>query len=780
MLNIYDRNQFIKLNEEMGDVANVSNEPKEIVKAWNLSLVGALTNGIVGSAVKGLTKIYKWGRNKWATNNLLSKLNKEYLKALIFFADEKNIDLTTGEIVTVQGEKQKIEVQNEEPSEEKEKKDEGKEYDIDKLLNTIVSTEDFETNKEINDWKKRYAENKDKVVILKSNIEQRKKQIDIVKNKERKDKLIKKLVDTQKELKEEEGDLEQLKSVIDKINKKYRELGGRPEGVEHKEIEKTKLEKSTEKIKKIAYESGFRPTDSFSDPDVFVDFDQFKNNLYKIPEQNKIAIGDQFIYYTKKTGARALVKVTNKSKDSDIVTISFPTVPGFGVNVKNILPSKMPSFDVIPEMEKFFKNFGSNYNNLNSDNKATMIDIYKKYEILKEIKKFLKERGVVSDKKIKKKAVLEKLVLKQKSGKLEGGDLKGNIKLKDILTKKDIEKLKDEKRFIELPVNEINYGKMSNLIKKTEEKGEQGEGKIDNKSIITKYVNKYNLEVIRLLADKYFTSESEKRNWAKKVNRVNAYWTDIIDIDKVNILQNTPFSSNENIKKSTNNEGAIGDNVYNMSVLNEILLGSQIVISKLTDGTNLIISFIYRGETITLPGRYYSSKFDNIGKKLIRITTLINIIEKDGKNTITTDSKKFENIFQKNNGRLNIGNETIPGESKINTYLLFSGKQYVPHNINNPRSAKINIINEIEYNKTGGGKIKDICFFDEKEKKNIRYSTKGTIPKIDVKLTFINELKGDVDDKVIELIKINAATRTINYNEVSNLTNRFIKKQKTI
>jgi len=65
MRNIYTRSKFKKLYEDSSsvkDVANVSNQPDEIIKAWNLSLVGATTNFFVGGILKGLKAIYKMGR----------------------------------------------------------------------------------------------------------------------------------------------------------------------------------------------------------------------------------------------------------------------------------------------------------------------------------------------------------------------------------------------------------------------------------------------------------------------------------------------------------------------------------------------------------------------------------------------------------------------------------------------------------------------------------------------------------------------------------------------
>ena len=99
MDNILSRTKFKKLNEDSTDVTNVADPSWKALKdAWNTSVVGALANTFIGGTINGIYKVFKWGQRGSVRVILMSKLNKEYLKGLVFYADRNGINLTTGSI----------------------------------------------------------------------------------------------------------------------------------------------------------------------------------------------------------------------------------------------------------------------------------------------------------------------------------------------------------------------------------------------------------------------------------------------------------------------------------------------------------------------------------------------------------------------------------------------------------------------------------------------------------------------------------------------------------
>ena len=80
------------------------------------------------------------------------------------------------------------------------------------------------------------------------------------------------------------------------------------------------------------------------------------------------------------------------------------------------------------------------------------------------------------------------------------------------------------------------------------------------------------------------------------------------------------------------------------------------------------------------------------------------------------------------------------------------------------RNTKIIVANEISFTQAGT-RVNSIYFFDDKEKKNVSYSSiedKNKIPEIEVKLASATSLKGDVKKEIIDLTKLNSAEKTIN------------------
>lgn len=149
MRNILNRNEFKKLNENSEGIRDVSNTKPNvpaIKSAWSDSVVGSLSNMVVDS----IKKIYKWGRAKYFKNKLLNDLNVEYIKAIVFYADKNNIDLTTGEFMIENKEEEtNIEVNDDAgiSGDLKEKSEIPNFYKFDEIFKEIHDINDISGNK---------------------------------------------------------------------------------------------------------------------------------------------------------------------------------------------------------------------------------------------------------------------------------------------------------------------------------------------------------------------------------------------------------------------------------------------------------------------------------------------------------------------------------------------------------------------------------------------------------------------------------------------------------
>lgn len=786
MRNIYSRSKFKKINEDSSnvkDVANVSNEPVEIVKAWNLSLVGAVTNFFVGGVLKGLKAIYKMGRKAWAMRNLTSKLNKEYLKGLIFFLDSKNID-TTGEL-TEKGKEEQTDQADTTVSDTIQVQDKSATAltEIQEILANINTIEEFNANPEIKEWRE----------TLQVKLEERKnkwsdahlkKYEDDVNNartkaeKDQKQKILNRFLkgqpgdDSYIGKEEFDKDFEQVKQINELIDKKENELKS--------------VTSVLNNLKKVIPD--FNPTDEVDN--IKLDYPKYKSLKSNDLTKDKIAIGDKFTVYKAADNKRETVTIIKK-KDTEegVVTVATHKNPsGVGMPVAKFLPSSFSGFKVLSEMEKFLLKYGRNYNSLDDENKQVILNVYKKYLIFKEIKKDMVEVGHLSE-----SLLLEKqLKVKGKGsgfmgagraipgviggkGSVEGGDLKsgtlqGDIPLKQILSNKDIERLKNPS-IADRNVGDIKYGEIIKKFKAMETKD------YSPKTEVAKNVNKYNLEVIKLLANKEFADDKSQKEWATKVNKVNGYWNELINIDMVNVLSNIKFSSDGSLQEKINNESSKLDIQDDLGVLeNSNLLGSPIDTIKSLGENNVILSFIVKknGEKYILPGKGISWKLDNV-KKLVNVKTNLAIVEKDGKKTYEPDINTFVGRFQKQNANVFIGEKDVSSYSPtINTYFLMDIKQKIPKDLTVTQSGDIIIINEITYT-VGSNKQTEICFFDFDKKRNYNINNVKTPPKVKINLVCINLIK-DVNNEKLTNLGLTSVSSTIRDN-VTEITKALEPKK---
>ncbi len=706
MRNIYSRSKFRKIDEDSStvkDVSNVSNSPTEIIQAWNKSLVGAVTNFFVGGILKGLKSIYKMGRKIWAMKNLSSKLNKEYLKGLIFFLDSKNID-TTGEL-TIKGKDEEESENSQEETQPTQVQDKSTTAltEIEQVLNDIDTIEEFNASDEIKDWKEtlqsKLKEKNNR--WSESHFKKYRQGVNNARNKSEKE-MKQKILDNFLKGNPDDDDDNVGKEEFDKDFEQVRQINGL---IDKKEKELTGVSGAINKIKKIIPD--FNPTGTVEDFNL--DYQKYRNLKSNKITKDVVAIGDKFKLYKSKDNKKEEVIVTNVESTKDgVVTVNMNGI-NTGVNASKLLPSTFPGFKVLPEMEKFLIKYGNDYNNLDDDNKRVILNVYRKYMIFKEIKNNMVEVGYLTE-----SLLLEKqLLVGGKKGSVEGGDLEGNVPFKQILSQKDIDRLKNPE-MAEKSVDDITYGE---IIKKFKEMETE---KYSPKTEVAKLVNKYNLEVIRLLADKEFTDDKSKKEWAKKVNRINAYWDELVNIELVNVLAGNVFSNDKTINNKLNKETSTLDVQDDLSVLeNGNILGKEVSSIRSLGENLVIISFVIKnnGEKYILPGKSLSWGLDR-DKKLVRVTTSLDIKDENDKKIPIADTQLFVSKFQKQNSNVFIGEKNVSGYNpKISTYLLLNADQRIPKDLTITQPGDIIIINEITYQE-GSKLYREVCFFDFDKKRN--------------------------------------------------------------
>lgn len=729
MRNIFSRSQFKLITEDsttVKTVANVSNEPLEITKAWKLSLIGALSAGVVA----GLTKLYKMGRAKWAMNNLSSKLNKEYLKGLIFYADSVGLNLRNGTFGsgTTAAQIQDVGVQVASESGTTTSTMSASsgatggvtdDEDINVILSKIKTIEELNASEQVSAIVSRWFQEKRLLGQNRSWIDTT---VSKIVNPKEKDAKLKSylngtlLCNGKYNYKEQLDDFEHTDMLYKKIKAKENEL-------------KNQFSGSMDNLKKVVDEQGFNPNDKYSTGKMgeenFIDYQGFKEK-FKPATADKVAVGDSFTYYDNK-GERKNVTITDNQIGQNQVRVKLGEGGDVAINVDRLLPKDMPDFrtsdksGVLDQLENTMADYGKNYDSLSDESKKELVDLYKRYAILSLTYKELVNSGKIKEKTtVSENLLLEKnLKLQNKgTGSIEGGDLvsKKPIPITDILTTKDQEKLK-YKGVLSITVDDINFGKVSAAIDDT------------GKKEATKYVSKYNLEVIRLLADKYF-GESEpggkvpgfKKEWARRVNRINGYWEDIFDIPQINVLDEKQISTDPKAKDSVIKQKAKGDLPFDLSVISQKMNVKRIKMSELS-GNQVILSFLYNSAKYILGGQGVAG-VELAYQKLIRISKMLEVKREGDKEMISlSNQNSFYNSFRGPNSRVVFDNGVaVSGSYKIGTYCMFKQDESIPTDYNNPRKSHCFIINDIEYNE--GGDKREICVYNKTDNKNYRLNDK--------------------------------------------------------
>jgi hypothetical protein len=270
------------------------------------------------------------------------------------------------------------------------------------------------------------------------------------------------------------------------------------------------------------------------------------------------------------------------------------------------------------------------------------------------------------------------------------------ITVSDILTKRDKEKYKEKEDSFNFDIHNINLAEIEKTIVGIE-KSNPGS---DIKLKVSTYVNPYNLKTIQLSADQLLlkqtsdgkTDDSLKIRWDKEVTKTYAAFTNLMDIENVNIIKSDYGGGLNNKKIETSVKyltGKIGSQKAIAEIQTKLPIQTDIVNFK-SLGTGLWCygSINYKSVLYNISVAPVSSAFkQQIG--LIQIPMAFDNV--DTTNHTSIRNQDFDKLFKTKNNELNKTNI-----SYINVYFIIKNGQVFPQSTKT-YTFPIYVLNEYIY-----------------------------------------------------------------------------------
>ena len=747
--NIHSRKDFIKTYEIFGQTGGgVSNNDGFANNAkLKDTYLGSLINGIF----KGIGWLWRKSKENFIINKLIAQLINELMRGIILFCFDNDISLTEGSQATegadIKGEKDEESSTSDDKNETSETPETPltKEELIEKIKELGEETHQNETN----------------ISNLTSQLNKHKKELSTIpaSNRieiEKKNKMISKLqdmIDTEKrELVERNKQLDEYKRQLNEINgvtttttattatgdfdvikngieydfdPKDKDINGTPL---FKHLKIVTLPEYIELGKERKYSAGIVKID---DEYRIVDEDGKLKNIK--------------IYDVNNTSGQVWYFENNKKKET--------------LNTK-LLPKDFPSLVSIKNAcYSFLNKYVSQYKNTKF--KEKLDTIYMHYAVINELRKVQKSglTGEIKENLLISEGVSASGTVKIKPDEPKAGQvsvgktaaikLGKSITVGDVLTKRDRERYKEKEEQFDLNVYDVNLAE----IEKTVQKLEKSDPSANVKLKVSTYVNPYNLKTIAISAEQLMESSKSKEGnetnalrlkWNKEVSNTYAGFTNIMDIDKVNIMKDE-FGTNLNNKKLEEKVGKTVLDTNSQVIDNKMTDKLQPVLKKgivkyndLGDGVWCYFSFNYPNDktmyiTTIAPIQSQWSKFG-----LVKVTSCF--VSVNETNTTIVENTNFNKNF-----KTTTNEKTLPTPDSINVYFLFQNGQKFPDK-SSSQSAKVFVLNEY----VSGGKVVAIFLKKNTEIKKenvlITQNLLDTMNKKDFiyKIDIINNQKFDI------------------------------------
>lgn len=305
--------------------------------------------------------------------------------------------------------------------------------------------------------------------------------------------------------------------------------------------------------------------------------------------------------------------------------------------ISNLLPSDFVGYDnIIKSCDSFLRKNISNYDQMSEDDKNRLEAVYMNYKLINKIKSKTPSKVNENSEFINENVAKIKLDNPQ-AGKIFGPSIA--LTVGDILNSRDREKFKDNDT-LKMPLKNINLAEIEKYIELEEKNGKH------SKNIVASYVNKYNLNIIKLTAEQLMLKESNenrklKLEWEKTMAKTYSSFSGLINISAIDTNDHThKMDLLVNKKVKENNELLDDAKISSKLPLIEDIYANY---SSMANNSNswVYLNLKYKDVIYKVVASPYQSEFDDYG--LLRITCAFKDINE--KNHEIIPDEKFFNEF---------------------------------------------------------------------------------------------------------------------------------------
>ena len=388
------------------------------------------------------------------------------------------------------------------------------------------------------------------------------------------------------------------------------------------------------------------------------------------------------------------------------------------VSTTKLLPNGFPSLRSAKEQaEAFLKNHINEYDNMSDEEKKRMEIVYMNYAIINAMREV--QRSAIAENSqylIQEKDTTATVEIKPdepRAGQISLGRkiTSVNVTVGDVLTIRDKQKFKDEKGDeFKVKITDVNLAEIEKTIQKLDEGGITDEedirkykvakekyGDTNIRKKVYTYVNPYSLKMIQGSAEKLMLTkkgdegtnkEALRLRWNKEVNKVYAGFTNIMDIQSVDITKDDFGSKLNNDKvnqKVEKNVSNIGFEKNVGAVQEKLPIEQNEAILSSLGGAWSFYSFSYSNYnfmTSIAPVKSTSADF-----YLFMVTKAFTDVDATNFTVVNDDSLQ---IFR---GKMS-DNVTVHAK-QINIYFLMSKNTKFPSGSSKSQTNKIIVFNDI-------------------------------------------------------------------------------------
>lgn len=423
-----------------------------------------------------------------------------------------------------------------------------------------------------------------------------------------------------------------------------------------------------------------------------------------------ICIGDKFRIINS-NGKLEDITISNINTKENIVTYYvgennkeiFPK-NGKGIPISSLLPSNFAGFDNITKTcDNFLRKNIIGYDDMSDDDKVRLETVFMHYKLIKKLNSktttasAIKENlnVILSSYSIINEAISRVKLDDPQAGKTTTPSI--TLTVKDILTKRDREKFKDNDD-LNIPLRNINLAEIEKFV---EEKD-----KVDRKtkSIVSSYVNIYNLKTIQLSADQLMVSRKNvdsvennklKLKWNKTVSKTNASFSGIMDMSTLDITISN-IGGDVDISKVKSAADKVVNSTKNQIEDAKISSKLPLIDDKFANYTSMqkesnswcYYSFKYNDKFFKVAISPYQDKFDDYG--LVRITTAFTDVD-ETKHTVIPDDDFFSEFLT-----MNVDEPEFKKGTPVqkNIYFMFKYNALFPASNDSKIKSKVLVFNE--------------------------------------------------------------------------------------